>query len=203
MDGGYDKGYKACKCFWGKTKGTLIKILDTFVDDYKGLIVFDAGCGDGRNAAYLSSRGAKIRAIDISDIAITNAKENWTDRGEILWEIGDVREMKFAEKEFDIVITSGFFHCFANPAEVYASVNKLKNSLKVGGFFAVSNFNGRHQELHAQPGFTPSCLMSHDDYVKMFDGWNLLHVSDTDLTEAHPHNNISHTHSVTRIIARK
>ena len=31
----------------------------------------------------------------------------------------------------------------------------------------------------------------------------MLEVSDTDLVETHPHNQVRHTHSMTRLIARK
>jgi hypothetical protein len=37
----------------------------------------------------------------------------------------------------------------------------------------------------------------------MYRGWTLLHQSDEDLHETHPHNSIPHVHSMTRLIARK
>jgi hypothetical protein len=37
----------------------------------------------------------------------------------------------------------------------------------------------------------------------MFRAWDMIEASDTDLHEAHPNNNIPHTHSMTRIIVRK
>jgi hypothetical protein len=56
--------------------------------------------------------------------------------------------------------------------------------------------------LSAHPGFSP-CLLSHADYTTAFSGWEILADSDSDLTERHPHNNIEHTHALTRLLARK
>jgi len=62
--------------------------------------------------------------------------------------------------------------------------------------------NSRYQELEAHPAFRP-CLLSHAVYRELYSGWQFLHLSDTDLTEVHAHNNMLHTHSMTRMLARK
>jgi len=51
-------------------------------------------------------------------------------------------------------------------------------------------------------GFHP-CLMRHSFFVDLYDDWEILHESDSDLHEQHPHNNIAHTHSMTRLISRR
>jgi hypothetical protein len=63
-------------------------------------------------------------------------------------------------------------------------------------------FNQRRQELHAHPGFTPT-LMPDSFFAELYSDWNLVFHTDSDLHETHPHNGIPHTHSMTRIIARK
>ena len=78
----------------------------------------------------------------------------------------------------------------------------IRNATIPGGFNVVCAFNARHQDLTAHPGFAP-VLLPHDEYTALYTHWQLLHSTDSDLSEVHPHNGIRHTHSMTRIIARK
>lgn len=71
-----------------------------------------------------------------------------------------------------------------------------------GAYNVICAFNVRRQELDAHPGFSPT-LLSHEDYLAAYASWDLVKESDSDLTETHPHNNLEHTHSMTRILARK
>ena len=77
MNGGYDAGYIACPCFWGRSPGSLVRLLDKYIVDFSGMEVLDAGCGEGKNAAFLSQRGARVRAIDVSEAA------TWTTTGRL------------------------------------------------------------------------------------------------------------------------
>lgn len=79
MEGGYDEGYRICKCFWGTDPGRLVKHIEQYIDYFSGLMVLDVGCGEGKNAIYLSRLGAKVHAIDISERGIFNAKAAWPD----------------------------------------------------------------------------------------------------------------------------
>lgn len=70
----------------------------------EGLTVFDAGCGTGRNANWLASKGATVYGLDISPAAISLAKE----RGEGLlvdYEVGSLAEqLPYSDAQFDIVL---------------------------------------------------------------------------------------------------
>ena len=46
-------------------------------------------------------------------------------------------------------------------------------------------------------------LLPHHAYKQMYSDWRILVSSDTDLHETHPHNQILHTHSMTRLITTK
>src|SRR5690242_16399740 len=64
--GPYDDRYARCPCFWGREPGSLIRRLEAHIPSFAGLTVLDAGCGEGKNAAYLSERGAVVHAVDCS-----------------------------------------------------------------------------------------------------------------------------------------
>ena len=202
MQGGYDAGYSKCPCFWGREPGSLIKIIETFVPNFVGLSVLDVGCGEGKNAVYFANRGAIVTAIDISNIAIENGRSAFTSSDSINWICSDIRNIDVASNSFDIVISYGLFHCFSNINEIEHVINKLKNATKEGAYHIVCAFNDRSQDLSAHPEFSP-CLLTHQQYMDLYADYNIVYLTDTDLVETHPHNNITHSHSMTRLIARR
>ena len=49
----------------------------TLIPSFRDLRVLDLGCGEGKNAAFLASRGALVEAIDSSELALANARSAW------------------------------------------------------------------------------------------------------------------------------
>jgi tellurite methyltransferase len=203
MNGGYDDGYQACPCFWGQQPGSLIRTLIDHIPDLRGVRILDAGCGEGKNAIYLARRGADVHAIDISERAMQNARAAWHDYEIVTWETADIRSVPITGPTYRVVLAYGLLHCFASAADVHATATKLQDLTSPGGYHVICAFNARLQDhLRAHPGFTP-ILLDHDWYVQLYRDWNMLHCSDKDLHEIHPHNGLPHTHSLTRILASK
>lgn len=201
MGGGYDEGYKACPCFWGNEPGSLITRLETILGDFSNLSVLDAGCGEGKNSAYIARREAKVHAIDVSEIGLRNAKEMWANTKNITWEIEDVCSSDFEKNKYHVIIAYGLLHCLSSDKEIEYLVRKFQAATKQGGYHVICSFNDRHQDLSAHPNFHPT-LAKHDFYINLYDGWDILYDSNEILEEIHPHNNIKHSHSLTRLIAR-
>jgi SAM-dependent methyltransferase len=202
MNGGYEDGYKSCACFWGRKPGRLVEQVASMLGDVRGLDVLDAGCGEGKNAAFFAGRGATVRAVDVSVIAIEHARNWFGDIANVSWEIADIRQSDLSPSSFDIVIAYGLPHCLASEAEVIAVLERLKMATKADGLNVVCSFNERRQELSAHPGFAPT-LLHHAKYLDLYSDWQLPYQSDEDLTEVHPNNGIRHTHSLTRLIAKR
>lgn len=199
-DGGYDDGYRACPCFWGREAGSLIS---KFVSEYpvKGIRVLDAGCGEGKNAVALAELGAEVTAIDCSAAALKNAQSAFSD-ARVCWECSDIRTIDLATRSFDIVVAYGLLHCMNSDDEIFSVVRRLQELTAPTGWNIICAFNDREQDLSAHPGFDP-CLIAHSSYLRLYEGWEITFSSDEDLYESHPHNNIPHVHSMTRLIARK
>lgn len=202
MDGGYDDGYRACTCFWGTRPGSLMSRLRGLVSDFSGLRVLDVGCGEGKNAAHLARLGASVEAFDVSEMAIKHARSLWPSVPRVTWQVGDVREFEIAQNVYDIIIVYGLLHCLRDGREIQSVTRRLKDATRPSGYHVLCTFNDRHQELHAHPAFTP-VLLPHTYFTELYIGWDVLFASDEDLHETHPHNNVPHTHSMTRIIAQK
>lgn len=204
IKGGYDSGYSVCPCFWGSEPGSLVSKLTDIVPTFEGLRVLDAGCGEGKNAFFLASKGAIVAAYDISKLAIKHA-ENLKAKQQavnVSFRAEDIRAVELGHESFDVVIAYGLMHCLADEADVRSLTMQLKNSTTAGGYFVLCAFNDRFQDLSAHPGFFP-ILLPHMTYLSWFSDWNIIEATDKDLHETHPNNNIPHTHAMTRIIAKK
>lgn len=201
-NGGYEDGYQKSNCFWGTTPGQLLGLVENHITVFNGLNVLDAGCGEGKNAAYLAKLGAKVTALDVSKKAISNGKHLWGNTPGINWVLGDISAFNFKDSLYDMIIGYGLLHCLRDHAEVGCVLEKFSWSTKSGGLNIICAFNSRKQELDAHPGFRP-LLLDHNEYLEAYSDWTILHQSDQDLTETHPHNKITHTHSLTRLIAKK
>lgn len=202
INGGYEEGYSQCSCFWGTAPGSLIKILAELIEDFSNLNVLDAGCGEGKNAIYLASRGATVLAADISAAAINNGKRYFPSYESVTWKVVDISDLSLPDHTFDIVIAYGLLHCLSSEHQVARVIARLQNATKKGGFHVICCFNSRYQDLRAHPGFNP-ILLPHQRIIDYYQNWELIYSNDSDLIERHPHNQIEHCHSMTRLITRR
>jgi tellurite methyltransferase len=202
-EGGYDSGYRVCPCFWGDQPGSLVKAFpDLGISIGVGCKVWDAGCGEGKNALHLARQGASVLATDVSAAAIENARKFWHDANRVEWQQADVLESRIQADSFDLVVMYGLLHCLPDAQSVRRFVEIAKASVKPRGVHVVVTFNDRRQELKAHPGFHPT-LLPDSFFQELYSDWTMLHHTDLDLHETHPHNGIPHTHSMTRLVARK
>lgn len=200
-NGGYDEGYSSCCPFWDTSPGSLVRDAASYWDFSKSRVV-DLGCGEGKNAAFLADLGATVDAIDVSDAALKNAEILWPKNSRITWIKGDVTDLALPRLEYDVAVAYGVAHCLASELEIVRFVNSLARIVRKGGVILFCSFNDRRQEIGlAHPNFQPT-LLSHEKYLSMFDFLEIVSASDLDLLESHPHNNIEHVHSLTRIAGR-
>lgn len=109
----------------------------------------DIGCGTGGLACYLSSRGFKVTAIDVSSVAICEAKKQAASRGlKIDFRVADLCLEKLPEKAFDLIIDNHFLHCIVLADERYAVLQNVNRALKPHGEFWIETMVGH-------PGMKP------------------------------------------------
>lgn len=202
MNGGYDNGYKKCPCFWGDHPGSLLIELEGFIQSFENLKVLDIGCGEGKNSIYLAKKGCMVDGFEVSSYALENAKTLCEEHENIKLFKKDVTKINYPNNHYDIIISYGLFHCLASKKEVELLIKKTFSSLKKNGFYVLCSFNSRKQDLSGHENFDP-LLLDHSEYVNFFEGQTIISSTDTDLFETHPHNNIPHVHSMTRIIIKK
>jgi SAM-dependent methyltransferase len=164
---------------YAHTKGTVQEV--DHIVDVLGLApgdrVLDVGCGTGRHAIELATRGIRVHGVDISqrfiDIANTAATPPSDEpdpqmRGVrsplATFERGDARSMTF-DGEFDAVIClcQGAFGMMTADGEDAAVVAGMARALRPGGRLALSAFNAYFAvRYHDAADFDAATGVSHE-----------------------------------------
>jgi SAM-dependent methyltransferase len=99
----------------------------------------DLGTGEGRNALFLAARGWIVTGVDISDVAVAEARRNAAARQLAFTAIvGDLDTYDFGKEQWDL-ITSFYMHSWhdRSPTNVPA---RIYDALKPGGLLVMEGF---------------------------------------------------------------
>jgi SAM-dependent methyltransferase len=136
-------------------------------------LVLDAGCGTGEHTLLAASRGADAMGIDISPLAIEQARAKAATRGiQARFEVGDVLSLPIPDLGLtcDTVIDSGLFHVFDDDRRA-KYVESLASFLRPGGTCYLMCFSDR------QPGNVGPRRVTEDELRAAFgQGWTVLSV---------------------------
>jgi SAM-dependent methyltransferase len=201
MDGGSDHAYAASTCVWGREAEPLLEDLarGTSVDGWR---VLDAGCGEGRNSAYLARLGATVDAVDVSPLAVEHARATWGTVPGVTWSVGDLRAVALPAAHYDLVVLDSVLHWLADAADADQVLGRMRAATRPGGRHVMCAFDDRRQELDGHP-VPPRFLPSHGWYLSRYDSWHVEAVYEEDVVSAHPGAPHPHGHSVTKLVARK
>ena len=104
--------------------------------DVEGLQGLDIGCGEGHNTRLVAQRGARMTAIDISEVFIRHARRlEEQDASGIRYLVASAVELPFAGSAFDFATGFMSFMDIPETGSVLAEVYRL---LKPGGFVQFS-----------------------------------------------------------------
>ena len=130
MTSQFDEMYRGGAPPWdiGEPQPSLVALAErgVFVGD-----VLDCGCGTGENAIFLARRRHRVVGVDISRVAIDQARAKATARGvSVELRVGDALALASLGRRFDTILDCGLFHTFATAtrpryAESLRSVSKL------------------------------------------------------------------------------
>jgi SAM-dependent methyltransferase len=167
----------------------------------QGLEVLDLGCGEGKNAHAFARAGARVTAVDCSKLAIANGKRAF-GHPSINWILSDAESFLHDCGIFDIIVMYGLLHCLPSLAAIETTIRLALNRTQIQGHHIVAVFNDGPHDLSAHPNFSPA-LGSHDFYRRQYLTQDILSESNALIHETHPHNNIPHFHSLTRLLVRR
>jgi ubiquinone/menaquinone biosynthesis C-methylase UbiE len=109
--------------------------------------------------------GIKLAGIDISAYAIDNAMEDVRP----LVQVADARELPFADKSFDFVISVNTIHNLER-AELAKALREIERVARKGAFVTVDAYrNEAERERMMAWNLTAKTIMSVDEWVEFFD----------------------------------
>ena len=103
--------------------------------------IVDLGCGGGRNAGALLDKypGAKVTAVDYSELSVEKAKEynkKQIEAGRCVVQQGDVSNLMLEEEAYDLATAFETIYFWPGLKKCFAEVAKV---LKPGGCFMICN----------------------------------------------------------------
>ena len=101
--------------------------------------ILDAGCGTGRNLAYLMRQGVDVSAVDanpdhiatVRELAASLAPELPADQ----FRVENLTNLSFDAETFDVVICSAVLHFLEDEAEFRGALDEMFRVLRPGGLF--------------------------------------------------------------------
>ncbi len=138
--------------------------------------------------------------MDASYYCIREAKRANKD---VEWNVRDMKKIRCENNKYDLVVLTGSLHCLSTLSEVLDVVKTVKQSTKIGGYNVISVFNNDIQDFSGHSSKFHPILLSHDEYMNMYSDWKIIESSNTILEDKHPHNKISHKHSITRMLVQR
>ncbi|CAO3608709.1 unnamed protein product [Cunninghamella blakesleeana] len=151
---------------WFKTYSELKPLLSQHIKD-KNASILMLGCGNSTFGEDMYKDGYKnITNIDYSETVINNMKERCKDMPEMKWIEMDIKDLKFDNESFDVIIDKGTMDALMcdkgdvwDPSEeliqeVKGEVDEVQRVLKVGGVFLYITFGQPH---FRKPHLTRDC----------------------------------------------
>ncbi len=140
--------------------------------------LLDAGCGTGEQTLLAASSGADALGVDVSPLALEQARGKAAARGipaaaggqigKARFEVADALSLGDLGLSFDTVIDSGLFHVFDDDKRA-RYVASLASVLRPGGHLYLMCFSDR------QPGTLGPRRVSQDELRAAFsNGWTIL-----------------------------
>ena len=102
----------------------------------KNTHTLDAACGEGYGSALLNECGATVRGVDISEQAITHARQRYGSRPGIEFDVADCTRLPFEDNEFDRVVSFETLEHMEAHDELLAEFRRV---LKPDGFLILSS----------------------------------------------------------------
>jgi SAM-dependent methyltransferase len=130
----------------------------------------DVGCGEGADAIWLARRGWTVTAIDVSEVAVSRAREAAEREGvAVEWRRGDALDVTLPARSFDLVSLQ---YPALPKAPGEAAVRNLLDTVRPGGLLLAvyHDLDEHHREHMKERGFDPADYVGADDLVELLPG---------------------------------
>jgi SAM-dependent methyltransferase len=147
----------------GRPNGRLVAEVATL----KPGLALDVGCGEGADAIWLARSGWTVTGIDVSDVALSRAREAAERAGAAIeWIRGDALQTPFAAGSFDLVSMQ---YPALPKAAGEAAVRALLETVRPGGLLLAvyHDLDDEHREHMKSRGVDPADYFDADDLARL------------------------------------
>lgn len=126
----------------------------------------DIATGKGRNALFLAERGFSVEGVDISEVALEEARREAGEKGlSIIFRQADLESIELPEAAYDIILNFNFLERSLIP--------KTKKALKLGGHIVFETYL-IDQRVLGHPR-NPVYLLGHNELLELFREFRILY----------------------------
>jgi ubiquinone/menaquinone biosynthesis C-methylase UbiE len=141
--------------------------------------ILDAGCGPGRTAIYLASRGYRVTGMDISENAIARARQRAAETGSAAqFAQANLFEIQEYDNSFDAILDIGCFHSLYNDDDRAAYAASMHRLGRLGATLYLRAFSARNPEA-PEPGLhSPNLREDHIRAAFESTGWTIVELEE-------------------------
>jgi len=130
---------------WQAERDIFLEYTRTVPSDFRGKLVLDAGCGNGRYAKLVNDWGGRVVAVDISS-AVEIAQRNVGGRADVDVVQADLFRLPFRPDSFDVVYSVGVLH---HTPDAKGAFERIRPLVRPGGFFSIFVHGQGNRVLYA------------------------------------------------------
>ncbi len=140
-------------------------ILEKYLEHAHVGDALDIACGTGRNTHYLAEKGFLVDAVDISDYALSQVKNN-----SIITKIeADLDTYNITPNKYDLILNTNFLN--------RRLVSQMKDGLKSGGLLVFEAFIVAHGDFQ-MPTTNLDYLLRKNELLHNFIGLDIIYYEE-------------------------
>ena len=125
----------------------------------------DIATGKGRNAIFLAEQGFDVVAIDVSLVALDEARQRAAGKSlSISWQQADLEQFELPKTTYDLIVNFNYLQRSLIP--------QIKTALKPGGHVIFETYL-TGQEVIGHPK-NPAYLLRHNELLELFRDFRVL-----------------------------
>lgn len=173
----WNERYESAETPWdsGVPSQNLVEWLES--KPVKPCRVLELGCGTGTNAIFLAQAGFEVTAVDLSELAINQARERAKEAGvSIKFLQNDVTDLPDLGAPFPLIFDRGTYH-IVRDINLKGFQNTLERNCAAGGYYFVlaGSTNEPDPADHGPPRVAPQDLCAELE----FDCFDLVSLEET------------------------
>ena len=153
----------------------LRQILDSEAWDIPRGVALDVAAGTGRNAIFLAERGFRVVAIDISSIALDEARRRAEKKSlELSCQQADLEQIELPQAAYDLIVNLNYLQRSLFP--------QIRKALKTDGRVIFETYLIDQQAIgHPK---NPAYLLNHNELLEQFRDFRVLYYREGNFRDA-------------------